>query len=77
EQGEVLSEQLDQLASHLQPLQIALQQFVLSSEQQAQPESAVQSNVSDEEILSDLQTLSQLLDDFDSESNDFLDQHEA
>ncbi|WP_411991249.1 PAS domain S-box protein [Agarivorans sp. DSG3-1] len=77
EQGEVLSEQLDELASHLQPLQAALQQFELSSERQAQPESAVQSNVSDEEILSDLQTLSQLLDDFDSESNDFLDQHEA
>ena len=59
------------------PLQQSLQEFVSQVETTEVAEEGASQSVSEEELLSYLQQLAQLLDDFDGESNDYLDSHDC
>ncbi|MEE1673098.1 PAS domain S-box protein [Agarivorans aestuarii] len=68
---------IEALGEQLIPLQQGLQEFVSQSKPLEAEEEGGSQSVSEEELLSYLEQLAQLLDDFDGESNDFLDSHEC
>jgi CheY-like chemotaxis protein len=68
---------IEALGRELLPLQQSLQEFVTQRDTSEVSEADNSQNVSDEDMLAFLQQLAQLLDDFDGESNDYLNSHDC